>query len=140
MLPLVVVLVSVLLHLIFLSLLLPWVPLLRMIAALFRANLPDSGWRPPGALSILSIQSFIILAIHSYPGLPALRGILFLQPSLRYLHWLPCLVVLVGPEGGGGLRILILVLLLIIVSVGTLIVKRGLGGGWRLLLFLSYRL
>ena len=140
MLPLVVVLVHVLLHLIVLSLLLPWVPLLGMITALFRANFPDSRWRPPGTLSILSIQSFIILAIHSYPGLPALRGVLLLQASLRYLHLLPSLVVLVGPESGGGLRILILLLLLIIVSVGTLIVKRGLRGGWRLLLFLSYRL
>ena len=120
MLPLVVVLVHVLLHLIVLSLLLPWVPLL---AALFWANLTDSGWRPPGALPILSIQSFIILAIHSYPGLPALRGVLLLQPSLRYLHLLPSLVVLVGPDCGGGLRILILLPLLIIVSVGTLIVK-----------------
>ena len=139
MLPLVVLLVKVLLHLIVLSLLLPWVPLPLIIAPLFRANLPDSGRRPPGTLAILSIQSLIILAIYSYPGLPTLRGVLLLQPSLRHLHWLLCLE-LVGPESGGGLRILILLLLLIIVSVGTLIVKRGLGGGWRLLLFLSYRL
>jgi hypothetical protein len=120
--PLVVILVHVLLHLIVLTqLLLPWVPLLLKIAPVFLANLPDRGRRPPGTLPILSIQRFIILAIHNYPGLPILRGVLLLQPCLGYLHCL-LLLVMVGPEGGRGFLILILLLLLlklILVGVGT---------------------
>jgi hypothetical protein len=119
--PLVVVFVHVLLHLIVLCLLLPWVSLLLKIATVFRAHLPDRGRRLPGTLPILSIQRFIILAVHNYPGLPILGGVLLLQPSLGYLHCL-LLLVLVGPEGGRGFLILILLLLLlklIIVSVGT---------------------
>jgi hypothetical protein len=113
--------VHILLHLIVLSLLLlPLVPLPLKIAPVFRAHLPDSGWRPPGTLPILSIQRFIILAIYSYPGIPTLRGVLLLQPSLGYLHCL-FLLVLVGPEGRRGFLILILLLLLklIFVSIGT---------------------